>query len=345
MFCKNCGAQLTGVENVCPNCGTPVEKENQPTTNEPEILDAPTTTPVVDQAPVMTEQTPVVDQAPVEEPTPVVEPAPVVEPTPVMTDQTPAVAPTPVVAPAPAVPTMEPAQPVQPQPVQVPTSAPVEEKTAKNASNKTIILIIALVVVAIIAVVLYFVLFAKTPTAPAPTEPTTNNDTPAVSDVTTNKESYAGYTFTLPEGYTAKTDAKYGLVITDSKTLAVTVAVDYSHKYDEYKTALLQKYADQADKLVFTVDGREYLGLVYTDTDGSKGTQYITKASDSSVFVGMVVRSDFSQATTTEFSVLSGILNSATEGSTSFAAGDDVDAGKDGIKEYTFTKDNFKFGE
>ena len=270
--------------------------------------------------------TPVVPTEPVMQTAPVVSAEPVMEATPVMTE---------VITPTPAVPGVAPVQPA------VPTAAPTPD--AKPKDNKTIILIIALVVVAIAAVILYFALFATTGSESS--SPSSGNNGGNTKEVSTTKEEtvdYAGYTFTIPDGYTSKTDSQYGLVINNS-TLAFSISVDYSHKYDEYKTALVAKYPDQADKLVANVDGREYLILVLTDTDGSKGSEYITKAHDSSVFIGMLVKSDYQQATTTEFGELTKVIDSAKTGSTSFAAGDDIDVGKDGIKTYNFTKDSFKF--
>ena len=305
MNCKNCGAILTGTENVCPNCGAPVEN----VVSNQEIL----------------------QPSPAVAPEPVVAPQPVMEPTPVVPEQ-------PVVAPQPQAPTgfVEPAvAAIQPQAQAAPTEA-------KPKDNKTIILIIALVVVAIGAVVLYFTVLAPAPEASAPTGNDVN-DTP-VSTNTEKKENYAGYTFTIPDGYNTKTDAEYGLIINNASR-AFSIAVDYTHSYDQYKTALVAKYPDQKDKLVATVDGREYLILVYTDDSGAKGSQYVTKANDNTTFIGMMVRSDYTQATTEDFSVVTEVINSATQGSSSFAPGDDLDAGKNGEKIYTFTKDKFSFEE
>ena len=143
-----------------------------------------------------------------------------------------------------------------------------------------------------------------------------------------------------------RTSDEYGLMIGNS-SVVFTVQVDYTHKYETYKTSLETKYADQKDKLVNTVNGREYLILVYSDPSDAeaKASQFVTKASDSATFVGMVVRSDYKGATETEYKTLTTILDSATEGSTSFAPGDDNDAGKNGEKIYTFTKDKFSFEE
>ena len=312
MNCTNCGTQLNGTEIVCPNCGTPVVKD---TPLEEQVVSNPAPT----VAPVVESLEPVA-------PAPVVPAEPVMEATPVITE---------VITPTPAVPGVAPVQPA------VPPAAPTPD--AKPKDNKTIILIIALVVVAIAAVILYFALFATTGSESS--SPSSGNNGGNTKEVSTTKEEtvdYAGYTFTIPDGYTSKTDSQYGLVINNS-TLAFSISVDYSHKYDEYKTALVAKYPDQADKLVANVDGREYLILVLTDTDGSKGSEYITKADDSSVFIGMLVKSDYQQATTTEFGELTKVIDSAKTGSTSFAAGDDIDVGKDGIKTYNFTKDSFKF--
>ena len=191
---------------------------------------------------------------------------------------------------------------------------------------------------------MYFVVLApaNTPASPAPTN-NGGTETP-VSTTTATKESYAGYTFTLPEGYEAKTSDEYGLMIGNSERV-MSVAVDYSHNYEAYKTALSAKYPDQKDKLINTISGREYLILVYTDENGAKGSQYVTKADDNTTFVGMMVRSDYTQATTTDFSVATEVLDSATKGTSSFAAGDDLDAGKSGEKIYTFAKDKFSFEE
>ena len=62
MFCRNCGNQLNGTENVCPQCGTPVVKEeqvqpqaevNQVASPQPPVGEvAPTPTPAPTQQPV-----------------------------------------------------------------------------------------------------------------------------------------------------------------------------------------------------------------------------------------------------------------------------------------------------
>ena len=368
MFCKICGATLTGSETVCPNCGAPVE--NVVTTTETEILQP--AQPTVEQAPVV-EPTPVVPtpvaQTPVVEPTPVVptpvEQTPVMEPTPVVPTpvaQAPVVEPTPVVpTPVEQAPVMEPT-PVVPTPVEQPvvqqptgfvepalaamqpqTAAPLEATTPKK-DKKTIILIIALAVVAALAVVIYFTVLAPANEPEAPTPNNGDNSGTPTTTETEKTENYAGYTFTIPEGYTATTDSEYGLMITN-KELTFTIAADYSHAYDSYKTSLSAKYPDQKDKLVATVEGREYLALILTDTDGSQGTQYVTKADDKTTFVGMVVKSDYAAPTTVEFTKLTEILGEAKKGTESINPGDDSDAGKTGEKIYTFTKNKFSFEE
>ena len=344
MFCKNCGGQLTGTENVCPACGAPVIKEENNQVAEPVMepvmtpVAEPTITPVVQEnqvaEPVMEPvMTPVIEQTPVVEPAPVIETPTVVEPAPVPTI-TPA-QPEVVVPQQPVI-----AQPTQEPTAEIQTAATAPTKDEKPKDNKTIILIIALVIVAVIAVILYFALFATTGTASS----SGNNGGEPVNVAKENTETYAGYTFTIPDGFTAKIDEKYGLVISDATT-AFSIQIDYSHKYDEYKTTLTTMYPDQAKDMVVKVEGREYLALILTDTDGSKGTEYITKADDTTTFIGMVIRSDYTAPTTIEFTKLTEILASAKQGTTAFTPGDDSDVGKSGEKIYTFTKDKYKFNE
>lgn len=354
MNCKNCGAQLTGTENVCPNCGTPVENNVQPQVTEqaPAAVEQPVVEqPVVEQPAIAPQEQPVAQpemlDAPAEQPQPVmVSPEEVMQQQPVVEQPAaPAPVPTPVEAqPAmvpPAVPT-----PAEPQP-QIVSTQPVAATGDGQKNNKTMILIIALVVVAIVAVAAYFLLFGNSSESNSGADNSGNNSGNNPTEVSTTKEntvSYGGFNFEIPDGYRTEEDDEYGLIIGNSTT-AFTIAVDYTNKYDAYKTALTTEYPDQAKDMVATIDGREYLALILTDEDGSQLTEYVTKASDSSAFVGIVAREDFTAPTTTEFSVLTKILDSATQGSTSFAPGDDADVGKNGIKKYTVNKGAFTFNK
>ena len=209
-----------------------------------------------------------------------------------------------------------------------------EVKEEKPKSNKLLlIIIIILVVLAACAAVLLFVFSSK------PAKPT-NKDKEVKEKLKT--ETYAGYTFIIPKGYTATNDPKYGLMISDSRTI-FTISIDYSHKYEEYKTTLTTKYPDQADKLVANVEGREYLALILTEEEGGQATEYISKGSNTTTFVGMVARSDYKTPTTIEFTKLTEILDKSKSDSNTINPGDENDAGKKGEKIYSFTRKEFTF--
>ena len=335
MNCKNCGAVLTGTEAVCPNCGNPVEQ-------------VPTQAPVVNPAVVESATTPAVD--PMAAAQPVATPMP--EATPVTADPMmaqPAVA-TPVTAdpmmaqPAVATPVQDPMM-AQPVPTEVPSAqpAPVEQPagTEKKKDKTTIILIAVLVGVVVIAAVLYFTVFKKE--SPA-TTPATNNNTNG-TEVSTNQanvESYGGYDFTIPDGFTADIDSEFGLVVNDDK-IAYTIGLDYTNTYDDYRADFQKTYPNQMSEAEVTVAGRKYLALrIYDETTKAfKFTMYITNA-DNAAFIGVSFKRDKTEPTQSDFTTLTTILDSAKKGSANFAAGSDEDMGKDGIKKFNGTLDVFK---
>lgn len=379
MFCKNCGAQLDGTENVCPTCGTPVEKDTpvveqpvvsdvQPVQAEPVVTDvqpeavaAAVEQPVIESAePVMESVEPVVTE--VQPVTPEITPVtPEVQPevptmpeaTPVSPEAVAAVAPEPTLqsmpeAPAPVVPAVAeptmPAEPVVPAQPGIAPAQPAPVATAPAKKNTTTIILIAVLgALFVIAIIVVLFLFVLKPQSSTPT-PTGGDNPTEISTGNENRESYGGYSFEVPDGYQTKVSADYGLMFYNSD-IAMSVMVDYSHSYSDYKAAVQQKYPDQYASAIATVDGREYIALILTDTDGKKSTTYMTKADNDVTFIGMVANSNYTAPTKVEFSVLTGILDSAKTGSSSFAAGDDNDAGKDGIKDFTFDKDKFTFAK
>lgn len=315
MNCKNCGAQLTGTEAVCPSCGNPVENAAQ--------------TPAVDN----TVATP---EAPVAQPTAQPEAAPTVA------EAQPAVAPvTPEVAPA-----VVPGNTVQGGEQMTPVAqeaTPTQQPPKK--SNITLILILVLVVVVIIGAVVFFILFNK----PADDNGTRVDNNVPPTDVSTNTKTnaeYGGYVFEVPDGMEAEESDDLGLVIFDD-SIAYSFNVDYSNSFDKYLAAFQQKFPDQADKVKVTLYNRDYLVVnLYDETDQNTiYTMYITSSGESSVILGMVIRRDFTAAQQADFKVLTEIIDGATKGTTSFAAGDPEDAGKDGIKEFKIDKSKIKFAE
>ncbi len=338
MNCQNCGAQLTGVETVCPNCGNPVQNAN-PTVAAPQPQVAPV-------APVAPEAAPAV--APVQPE--VVQPAPVVTPVDPMAaaPAAPAAAPVDPMA-APGMQTVAPpvdgGMPVvsggdQMTPVTDTTATTEAPKKSSSITPRTIILLV-IMVLCIIGAVVYFLVFNGgkdvEESVPAKEDTTTSQ----VSTDTTSKATYGGFTFTVPDGYATEEDAELGLVMYNS-SIMYSINVDYSHTYDDYLAAFKAEYPDQADKVEATVSGRKYIA-VYTQVDGKYMYVYVSKATDSAAFVGAAANSSYSLFTEADFVDLTTILDSAKQGSTSFAPGDNGDAGKDGIKKFALSQDKFKF--
>ena len=383
MNCKVCGGPLTGIENVCPNCGNPVEKEipvvdsTVPTmVSNPAVPEAPVmpVQPEMPAAPVVPEvqavpvapevpAQPVVPEVQVQPVVPEVPAAPVVPEIPVQPEAqvvqpetvTPAIQSMPEMPAAPVVqPEVAPQQPVMNNGIPVmnsvqpvaPMTQPVaggaaQPGTEKPKQNKTVLLIIILIgVVAIAAVSLFALGVFDSGDDDDSGNSGGNSGSGDVVDVVENTQSYAGYTFTIPEGYETKVDAKAGLGIYN-QTMAFTVAVDYTNSYETYKTEFQKKYPDQAEKMVETINGREYVALILTQ-DGKYMTYYMSKADNGATFIGGVANSSYTAPTKVEFEVLTTILDSAKSSST-FAPGDDEDAGKNGIVGYEFNPSDWKF--
>ena len=377
MNCKNCGAQLSGIESVCPTCGTPVVNDinavNQmaPAPVQPEVVNQaipevpvqpmPEAVPVapapVEVAPAMPEvaPAPVMPETMPQEPAPMVQEVPAmpemtaVQPTPVMPEAVP-VAPTPVevqpMAQGPVMMGQDPASMPNPmmQPQPMPTgptlnTQPNQPATPKQGPSR--LLIIILVGVVLIGAALLFSMLTGGEEESSSSSSSSENNASEVS-TNTNTETYGGYTFVIPDGYRTEVDTDYGLMIGNS-SFVFSVLVDYTNSYDKYKEAMIKAYPDQANDIIATVDGREYLAVILKDTDGKMATTYISKASNNATFVGMAARSDFTASTQAEFSIITKVLDSAKQSSSSFAPGDDEDAGKDGIKNFTFSKDKFNF--
>ena len=358
MICINCGKEINETDPFCPFCGTKVEQQSAPEA-QPVATPAPVeeltpqapveatpveaapidATPVapVEPAPIETPATPVapVEPAPVETPVTPVEAVPAVEPAPTPAPEAIAAQPAPVQPMAQAQPM---AQPVAPTPAQ-----PAEQKPKK--SNKTIILVVILIVALIVGGLVFAKTFLGDDTK---STPTTQDDAKNTDDTTTNDDnaksvatndstttSYLGYTFTLPEGYQAKTDPTYGLVIVGNTTgLGYSINIDFSNSYEKYYAYLAQKYASQASNLTRKVGTREYCIVEETDANGYTGTKFVTKANNGAAFVGIVIEKSNRKITLDDYTDLTTILDSSKESGSSFSAGDSNDPGKDGILNY-----------
>ena len=178
--------------------------------------------------------------------------------------------------------------------------------------------------------------------------PTTNNT--GNGEVSENEQmnvptsmSFAGYNFTYPEDYNAVVTVEHGLTLTvNGKTF--TIQVDYTNNYDFYKTAFKNAYPEQGDNMVTMIGEKEYVAAIITDSTGANATEYMTKAGETSTFVGLVVKSDYTPATEEDFAELDTILQSAMQ-QYEVNPGDEEDAGKESLVNYirTFTRDMFIF--
>ena len=314
MFCINCGKEVSEGTAFCPYCGAKIE--NAQPTEEPKAEEV--ITPAATEQPVA--EQPVAEQPVVEE----------------KKEE-------PVSAQAPTTPVQEMSQaPVgQAAPVGgIPTAT-----APKNDKNKTLILIIILAVVVIVGIVVIGKTFIgsdetepatpSTPTQNEPSEPTTVVDN-------TNTASYMGYTFTLPEGFTSKTDATYGLILSN-KLVAYSILVDYTNSYEKYKAALINKYPTQASSLEKTVGGRKFLIGQVTDKE-YKGSEYITTANDGETFVGLTLNVS-NTVEYNDYQVLAEILDSSKKSGSNFAAGDSNDPGKNGTISLDINRQSFGFNE
>ena len=221
-------------------------------------------------------------------------------------------------------------------------------QNAPKKSNLTIILVVVLGLIIVIAavVILAVVVFKKNPSGPG-TEPTVvdpgSNPGGEPGGVSTadNVVTYNGFKFEVPAGYEAEQADSDLLVYNDS--FAFRFASDFTNTYEQYVEAAKQQYPDQADQVEATVSGRKFVLLV-GEKEGTKMAIFITKANDTSSFVGYAVRADNQIPNQSDLSVLATMFNSMST-SSSFAPGDSEDYGKDGLKFPEFNRDKVKFAE
>ncbi len=156
-------------------------------------------------------------------------------------------------------------------------------------------------------------------------EQTNNEETPAAS----NTMNYAGYSFTIPDGYTASVDAAHGLYIRGADTI-YTILIDYTKGYDYYK----QEFQKQttAPTEVVTAAEKEYVLCTLTDGE-THASEYMTQASETSAFAGLVVKNGYAAATVEDLGTINQILTTAVK-QTDVAAGSEEDAGKEQIVNY-----------
>lgn len=308
--CSKCNNQVADELSFCPNCGNKLDEGNQaPSVDNVQPTIEPSISPVPD--------------APVAPEVPSVEPvdAPVQQTT--FEQQTP------------EQPTPEQPSSVQPAPVQQP---------AGNKGGKTI-LIIVLAVVVVLLIVLCVVFGLKALGSKSDDGGNTGNgdiedvEPSGVSDAA-NTASYNGYNFTVPDGFTTEEDAKYGLKFLSS-SLVFSVLEDSTNTFTDYYNAFVAEYPSEADKLVQELEGHKYILLLITDTNGDSAVQYVYDSNEGFLFSGILGNASLSRPTAEELTTLHKVLTSAKR-SSSFAPGDAVDSGKDGLIKLQYDKDAFK---
>ena len=343
MNCKVCGAQLNGTEVVCPNCGTAIENTNvgqpgqqqmvngggQVDYSQPQNMQNPQVMPT-DMNQVQQSVSTDMNQVPQGNPNM----NQVSQGNPNM-NQVPQ-----------GNPNMNQVPQGNPNMNQVPQGTAlganqvgVGNAKAKSGISATTVVLIVLLVLSIVGAVLYFTVFNEDDEAA-----NSNSNADSATVATESAESvvsYGGYTFTIPNGYYSEENADLGLVLYNNK-LFYSLLVDYTNTYEQYLEAFKITYPDQANNFEVKLGNRDYIIAVV-----SKGTEcecvYITRGPGSAVFIGEAVNSSFTRLAPEEFNDLTSILDSAKQGSSTFAPGDDVDAGKNGIKQFTFDSDKFKF--
>ena len=306
--CSKCNNQVSDELSFCPSCGNKLDEGNQaPSVENVQPTIEPSISPVPD-APAA----PTAPEAPA-------------------TPEAPAVAP--VEAPA-AQPTPEQSTSVQPAPVQQP---------AGNKGGKTV-LIIVLAVVVVLLIVLCVVFGLKALGSKSDDGGNTGGgdvedvEPSGVSDAA-NTASYNGYKFTVPDGFTTEEDAKFGLKFLSS-SLVFSVLEDSTNTFTDYYNAFVAEYPTEADKLVQELEGHKYILLLITDANGDSAVQYVYDSNEGFLFSGILGNASLSRPTSEELETLHNVLTSAKR-SSSFAPGDAVDSGKDGLIRLQYDKDAF----
>ena len=214
--------------------------------------------------------------------------------------------------------------------------------------RKILIPIISILIIILLGVMVYSVVFKSNhnennkPDTNQNAETNEENDNNGPNQTVTNTVEYAGYRFTLLDGFSSTTSDIYGLIIYNSE-IAYTIGVDYTNNYDMYKNAFIN-YAPQLESSMFTsFSGNEYLIYNLVDTD-LKGSQYETKADDNTTFTGLIVKNDYTLPTSEELSPISNFILSAEKISDTDLKGTSSDFGTNvGIIVYQISPDEFPF--
>ena len=308
--CKFCGAQLNGMEAVCPNCGNPVTDMNT-NISQPAM-------PNIAQQPVAPAQPDIMtNMNQVSNPT-----------TPGTIQQQASVG----------------NINQQPMPNPAPTNAntPIQQVVDPNApkkKNTTIILVIVLIVViALASLVFGVVLLNKESDKKSEVKKDDNPSTAEVATDTTQNVDFAGYTFKIPGDYTYKLDTGLLMIMDNAKTSAYIICFDYTHTYEDYKNYIAAKYPSIYQDTIVNVNNREYMVVNYQNTAENYwvGTFYTKVPNGTTVYTGTVEHADGSAISITDMQFIEELISNATSVNT-FTAGNEYDLGAKGAVDFIET--------
>ena len=166
-------------------------------------------------------------------------------------------------------------------------------------------------------------------------EPAKSNNTPTEEEQSEPAPAenvavnYAGYSFTIPDGFSASVQGEHGLVVRGSEII-YSILIDYTKGYDYYKQEFQKQTKEPTD--VVKVQDKEYVLCNLTDGE-EHASEYMTQATDTSTFAGVVVKPDHTKATEEDMGTINQILTTAVK-QTDVAPGSEEDAGKEQIVNY-----------
>lgn len=211
------------------------------------------------------------------------------------------------------------------------TSVISQDNVVKNNHNKSKLIIFFVVFLMIILFVIgYFLLNSNSKNNGLNNKNIVATNTSSMD----NKVEFLGYTFNVPDGF--KTSEEAGKLFFESDSVVYFISFDFTNSIDIYKKELSLRFPEQESLLSQNLYGRDYLVLVMHDTESDlELCQFVTNGNGNDVIVGQFVNSS-KDVDTTDFDVLTDIIDSSKSISSSFANTDNsvVDVGKNGIKIY-----------
>lgn len=223
-----------------------------------------------------------------------------------------------------------------------PAGLPVEQAPAPEPKKGNNVFAILLLLVAFAAIgVGVFLAFTDEEEEPAKKNSPEEAETTPSDNEASNTVSYAGYMFTMPEGYSGTVNGTHGLIIRGADKV-YSVLIDYTKDYAYYKQEF--QLQQKAPTEVVNVESAEFVICTLTDENGGQAVEYMTSAGATSTFAGLVVKADYTPATVEDLTTIYNVLSTATL-QTEIAPGSEEDAGKTEIVNYIprFKKDEWVF--